>query len=127
MVSVRLIIHERQVKKAASSRLGQRIRKVTAAARGIRYSCREPDMAAKTKTARTTNAATTNDRQLSELESTRYRFGRGEAARVARLLKKLGAARFTDTASLLRFHETLLFLRAFPHGPVVVRATEQIL
>jgi hypothetical protein len=89
-------------------------------------------MAAKTKTARTTNAATTtnattNDRQLSDLESTRYRFGRGEAARVARLLKKLGSARFTDTASLLRFHETLLFLRAFPHGPVVVRATEQIL
>jgi hypothetical protein len=43
------------------------------------------------------------------------------------LLQRLDAARFSDTASLLRFHETLLFLRAFPHGPAVVRATEQIL
>jgi hypothetical protein len=43
------------------------------------------------------------------------------------LLQRLDATRFTDPASLLRFHETLLFLRAFPHGPAVVRATEQIL
>jgi hypothetical protein len=85
-------------------------------------------MAAKTNTANAVNTATKkNDRQLAELESSRYRFGPGEAARVAKLLSRLAAARFSDTASLLRFHETLLFLRAFPHGPAVVRATEQIL
>jgi len=67
------------------------------------------------------------DRQLTELESNRYRFGRQEAARVVRLLNRLDAARFTDPVSLIRFHEALLFLRAFPQGPAVVRATGRIL
>jgi hypothetical protein len=67
------------------------------------------------------------DRQLTQLETCRYRFGPHEPARVVELLQRLDAARFSDTASLLRFHEALLFLRAFPHGPAVVRATERIL
>jgi hypothetical protein len=67
------------------------------------------------------------ERQLTELEACRYRFGRHEAARVVKLLKRLDAARFPDPASLLRFHETLLFLRAFPQGPAVVSVTERIL
>ena len=67
------------------------------------------------------------DRQLTELEAFRYRFGRGEGARVAKLLNRLDAARFPDPASLIRFHEALLFLRAFPQGPAVVRLTERIL
>jgi hypothetical protein len=67
------------------------------------------------------------DRQLTQLETCRYRFGPHEPARVVELLQRLDATRFSDTASLLRFHETLLFLRAFPHGPAVVRATERIL
>ena len=73
-----------------------------------------------------TNTKTT-DHQLSELEACRYRFGRHEAARVVKLLKALDAARFDSSASLIRFHEALLFLRAFPQGPSVVRATERIL
>jgi len=72
-------------------------------------------------------AANALDGQLTELEASRYRFGRHEAARVAKLLKRLDAARFLDTASLIRFHEALLFLRAFPQAPAVVRATERIL
>jgi hypothetical protein len=72
-------------------------------------------------------AATTLDRQLTQLEACRYRFGRHEAARVVKLLKWLDAARFPDPASLIRFHEALLFLRAFPQGPAVVRTTERIL
>jgi hypothetical protein len=72
-------------------------------------------------------AANSLDRQLTQLEAFRYRFGRDEAARVVKLLKRLDAARFPDSASLIRFHEALLFLRAFPHGPVVVRITERIL
>jgi hypothetical protein len=69
----------------------------------------------------------TFDRQLVELEASRYRFGPGEAARVVKLLRALDAARLPDPASLLRFHEALHFLRAFPQGPTVVRATERIL
>jgi hypothetical protein len=67
------------------------------------------------------------DRLLAQLEASRYRFGRQEAASIVKLLKRLDAARFPDPASLIRFHETLLFLRAFPQGPSVVRLTERIL
>ena len=67
------------------------------------------------------------DRLLSELEEIRYRFGPSEAPRVTKLLKSLGAVRFPDAKSLIRFHEALLFLRAFPQGPSVVRKTEQLL
>ncbi len=71
--------------------------------------------------------ANTLDRLLSELEASRYRFGCRETARVVKLLNRLDAARFSDPTSLIRLHETLLFLRAFPQGPAVVRATERIL
>jgi hypothetical protein len=67
------------------------------------------------------------DHQLTQLKAARYRFGRKEAAHVVKLVRRLDAARFPDPASLIRFHETLLFLRAFPQGPAVVRATERIL
>ncbi|MGD0790140.1 MAG: hypothetical protein ABR920_00090 [Terriglobales bacterium] len=72
-------------------------------------------------------AANALDRQLTELEASRYRFGRNEAASVVKLLNRLDGARFPDPASLIRFHEALLFLRAFPQGPAVVRVTERIL
>jgi hypothetical protein len=72
-------------------------------------------------------AAKALDRQLTQLEACRYRFEPGEAARVVRLLNRLDSARFPDPASLIRFHEALLFLRAFSQGPSVVRATERIL
>ncbi len=67
------------------------------------------------------------DRQLTEIETRRYHFGLSEAARIAKLLNRLNSAHFVDPALLIRFHETLLFLHAFPQGPAVVRATERIL
>jgi hypothetical protein len=67
------------------------------------------------------------DRQLTDLETCRYRFGPHEPARVVKLLQRLDAARFTDPASLIRFHEALLFLRAFPQGRAIVRVTGRIL
>ena len=66
-------------------------------------------------------------RQLTQLDASRYRFGRNQAASVVKLLNRIDATRFPDPASLIRFHEALLFLRAFPQGPAVVRATERIL
>jgi hypothetical protein len=72
-------------------------------------------------------AANFLDRQLTQLEDCRYRFGRHESAPVVKLLKRLDAARFPDSPSLIRFHEALLFLRAFPQGPDGVRATERVL
>jgi len=67
------------------------------------------------------------DRQLTQLEASRYRFGPDEAASVVKLLNRLDAAHFPDPPTLIRFHETLLFLRAFPQAPAVVRATERVL
>jgi hypothetical protein len=72
-------------------------------------------------------AAKDVDRQLTQLEACRYRFGPSEAAHVVKILKSLDAARFSDSSSLIRFHEALLFLRAFPHGPAAMRVTERIL
>jgi hypothetical protein len=72
-------------------------------------------------------AGKASNRQLAELESSRFPFGLDEGASIVKLLNRLDAARFDDPASLIRFHETLLFLRAFPQGPAVVRTTERIL
>ena len=72
-------------------------------------------------------APTALDRQLTQLEASRYSFGRNEAASVVKQLNRLDAKRFPDPASLIRFHEALLFLRAFPQGPAVVRVTGRIL
>lgn len=65
--------------------------------------------------------------RLSQLEECRYRFGPGEQKRAIKLLNSLASARLPDARSLMRFHETLLFLRAFPLGPAVIRETEKLL
>jgi len=67
------------------------------------------------------------DRLLSQLEESRYRFGRAEAAHILRSLRKARAARFDDVPSLIRLHEVLLVLRAFPPSPAVLRAAVQLL
>jgi hypothetical protein len=46
---------------------------------------------------------------------------------VEALLRRLGRRRFGDTGSLIRFHEALLFLRAFPQSAAVARLTEALL
>jgi hypothetical protein len=66
-------------------------------------------------------------RLLTQLEECRYRFGGRAAAGVVQLLSALAKRRFPDGASLIRFHEFLLLLRAFPHSPGAVRAAEKLL
>jgi hypothetical protein len=66
-------------------------------------------------------------RWLTVLEECRYQFGRYEGTRVAKVLAKAGAARFSDVSSLIRFHEALLVLRAFPPSPQVLRRCETFL
>jgi len=72
-------------------------------------------------------SAPTLDGMLSSLEVARYRFGPGDGDRVLKLLRRLDAAKFPDPTLLIRLHETLLFLRAFPQSAAVLRATERIL
>jgi hypothetical protein len=67
------------------------------------------------------------ERLLVELENCRYRFGSGAAAHTEKILTRLGTKRFNDIPSLIRFHEALLVLRAFPPGPAALRRTEKLL
>ena len=67
------------------------------------------------------------DQLLTHLEEMKGRFGRAEAVRTQRLLAALGRRRFADAEPLIRFHEVLLFLRAFPQSPAVLRITEMLL
>jgi hypothetical protein len=72
-------------------------------------------------------AARSLEHRLASLEAARDQFGPKHATRVLRLLRALDAARFPDPSSLIRFHEALLFLRAFPQDAAVLRTTERIL
>src|SRR5215468_3349720 len=66
-------------------------------------------------------------RRLTELEACRYQFGRGQAARTALALAQGARERFTDVPSLIRFHEALLLLRAFPPSWQVLQQSERVL
>ena len=67
------------------------------------------------------------DALLTRLEAARSRFGPGAAAETMRLLGQISRQQFHDAKSLLRFHEALLFLRAFPQGPSLVPQVEKLL
>jgi hypothetical protein len=63
---------------------------------------------------------------LPELEALKGRLGESDT-NILRALKTLSKAKPTDAESLIRLHETLLFLRAYPHTQNVLRLTEQML
>ena len=67
------------------------------------------------------------ERALARLEEARGRFGPADAAQTEKRLRPAGRLRFHDAESLIRFHEVLLFLRAFPPSAGVVRQTEALL
>ena len=64
---------------------------------------------------------------LDRFEAAKRVFGTAEHAALPHLLRQLGRARFPDAASLIRFHEALLFFRAYPPNREVLRLTEQLL
>jgi hypothetical protein len=64
---------------------------------------------------------------LRRLEALRFTFGR-EPARAKRLLvARLARARFDRVPALLRLHEALVFARAYPDDPALLRAVERAL
>jgi hypothetical protein len=69
----------------------------------------------------------TIDALLASLDAARSQFSRTSAPETVRLLDQLSRRDFDDAKSLLRFHETLLFLRAFPRSRMVVAHVEKIL
>jgi hypothetical protein len=64
---------------------------------------------------------------LNELEASKTRFGLGEASRITRLLSQFTKIELDDPHQILRFHEALLFLRAFPQAWSFVPSVEHLL
>ncbi len=67
------------------------------------------------------------ERLLTRLEAAKNDFNSAHTATVGELLDKISKIDFTDPSQLIRFHECLLFLRAFPHAPSHVAIVERLL
>ena len=72
-------------------------------------------------------AANTLDALLDRLSELRCRFEQGDSLSAQKLLVQLGRRLFPDAVSLIRFHEILLFLRAYPHTPAIRQSSEELL
>ena len=67
-------------------------------------------------------------RTLDQLTGMKGHFGRpGGRTRIARLLSRLARARLRKPADLIQLHETVLFLRAYPQSPRVLRLADELL
>jgi hypothetical protein len=67
------------------------------------------------------------NRLLDELDLRKCRFEPGSAKRLSGTLAALGRCRFRDANSLTRFHEALLYCRAYAQSPALLRAVEKLL
>ena len=64
---------------------------------------------------------------MVRLETAKRTFGSEKQTALALLLRKMARARFRDAESLIRFHEALLFFRAYPPNPEVLGLTDELL
>ncbi len=65
---------------------------------------------------------------LDRLEELKRRFNAKDSLRAEKILSQLARRhRFPNAASLIRFHEILLFMRAYPHNPSIARKAEDAL
>ena len=65
--------------------------------------------------------------ELERLEAAKRAFGTPEPKALPGLLGRLGRAHFEDPASLIRWHEALLFFRAYPPDRQVLRLADELL
>jgi hypothetical protein len=64
---------------------------------------------------------------LTKLEATKHHFDSNHTTQITKLLTQLSKLEFTDPHQLIRFHEALLFLRAFPHSASLIPRIERLL
>ena len=62
---------------------------------------------------------------LDELDELKTQFTPTAARRIERLLAQLAHKKINDTDTLFRYHELLLFLRAYAHNAAIVRTVER--
>ena len=61
---------------------------------------------------------------LNQLDELKNQFTPAASRRIEQLLEQLAHRKLNDTDSLVRYHEILLFLRAYPQTAPIVRCTE---
>ena len=66
------------------------------------------------------------ERLLDRLEAAKRQFGSKDATTIE-ILTALDRRRFPDARSLIRFHEALLFFRAYPSNTRIMRLTDRLL
>ena len=64
---------------------------------------------------------------LTQLEAAKSRFESNSAGLITKLLSQVSKLHLNDPHQLIRFHESLLFLRAFPPAPSLVPRVENLL
>jgi len=64
---------------------------------------------------------------VEELESMRRCYGPGAGKKCEHVLMSLKSAKLPDVPSLIRYHDALLFLRAFPQVAAVARVADRLL
>jgi hypothetical protein len=72
-------------------------------------------------------ASDSREQLLTQLEAAKSHFEPGHVNRVSTLLTQLSKLEFDDPHHLIRVHESLLFLRAFPHAASLVPRIEHLL
>jgi hypothetical protein len=65
--------------------------------------------------------------QWAELQASKLQYGPGCAHPIERLLSAVDRVEFDDAESLIRFHDVLLFLRAFPQSRKVAHLADDLL
>jgi len=58
------------------------------------------------------------------LDESKHRFSARDRSVIERTLHQLARRRFTDAEALIRYHEALLFLRAYPQSPKLLKLAE---
>ncbi len=66
-----------------------------------------------------------NTEALNQLEELKHQFTPDTPRRIERIVDQLSRKKFDDTDSLVRYHEILLFLLAYPQNATVVRSVER--
>jgi hypothetical protein len=67
------------------------------------------------------------NRLLEQLDEAKRRFGPTQPKQTEKLLARLARIEITDAAALIRLHEILLFLSAYPQSPRVRQLAESLL
>lgn len=67
------------------------------------------------------------EKLLAELNEAKVVFDERHSKQIEHLLTRLGGESLTDADSLIRLHETLLFLRAYPQSRDILRESESLL